>query len=72
MSVDHPFFKILFIYLERGDRKEKEMERNINVWLPLNIPNWGLGPQPRHVPRLGIKLAMLWFAGRRSIFHFYY
>ena len=42
-------------------------------------PNWGPGPQPRHVPWLEIKLATLWFAGwhsihwatpARAIFHF--
>ena len=25
-------------------------------------PHWGPGPQPRHVPWLGIELATLWFA----------
>ena len=41
-----PFFKkILFIYfLERGEGKEKERERNIGVWLPLVCPL--LGTQP--------------------------
>ena len=47
------FFKIyifyLFIFREVGGR-EKERERNINVWLPFTGPNWGPGPQPRHVP----------------------
>ena len=32
------FEKILFIYLERGERKNKERERNINVWFPLTCP----------------------------------
>ena len=33
------FFKILFIYfLDRGEGREKERERNINVWLPLERP----------------------------------
>ena len=27
-------------------------------------PNWGPGPQPRHVSGLGIKPVTLWFAGR--------
>ena len=30
------FFKILFIFRERG--REGERERNINVWLPLECP----------------------------------
>ena len=32
----------------------------------LCAPYWGPGPQPRHVPWLGIQPAMLWFAGRHS------
>ena len=28
----------LFIFLERGERREKEKVRNINVWLPLAHP----------------------------------
>ena len=24
-------------------------------------PHWGPGPQPRHVPRVGIELETLWF-----------
>ena len=31
------------------------------------VPNWGPGPQPRHVPWLGIKPATLWFTGQCSI-----
>ena len=33
----------------------------------LHAPYWGPGPQPRHVPWLGIKPATLWFAGWCSI-----
>ena len=43
------FLKILFIYFRQMGREE-ERERNISVWLPLAPPNWGPGPQPRHVP----------------------
>ena len=36
---------ILFIYfLERGEEREKERERNINVWLPLMCPLLGTWP----------------------------
>ena len=28
----------IYLFLERGERKEKERERNINVWLPLMHP----------------------------------
>ena len=31
----------LFIYLERGEGREKVRERNINVWLPLTWPPTG-------------------------------
>ena len=35
----HLFKKVLFIYfLERGEGREKERDRNINVWLPLMWP----------------------------------
>ena len=30
-------------------------------------PNWGHGPQPRHVPWLGIEPVTLWFLGQRSV-----
>ena len=48
----YSFLKKYFIYLflERGEGREKERERNINVWLPLHAPHWGSGLQPRHVP----------------------
>ena len=39
-------FSKYFIYLslERGERMEKEKERNINVWLPLAQPPLGTWP----------------------------
>ena len=41
----HFFKKILFIlFLERREGKEKERERNINVWLPLAHPLLGTWP----------------------------
>ena len=43
-------FLYLFNYFERREGKEKERERNINVWLPLTYPPLGPGLQPRHVP----------------------
>ena len=48
----------LFIFRQRGGR-EKEKERNINVWLPLTRPLWGPRLQPRHVPWLGTEPATL-------------
>ena len=37
------FFKrlYLFIFLDRGEGREKERKRNINVWLPLSRPLLG-------------------------------
>ena len=32
------FFEIFYLFLERGEGKEKERERNISVWLPLECP----------------------------------
>ena len=56
------FFILLFIYLflERGERSEKDRKRNINVWLPL-------AHNPDMYSRLGIEPATLWFAGWHSI-----
>ena len=39
------FFKdFISLFLERGARREKERERNINVWLPLMCPLLGTWP----------------------------
>ena len=46
--------------------REKEREKNINVWLPLVCPQLGTWPAISYVPQLGIELATLWFAGRCS------
>ena len=44
------FFKdCIYLFLERGEGREKEGRRNINVWLPFVHPQ-PPGPQPRHVP----------------------
>ena len=56
------FLDFIYSFLERGEEKEKERERNSNVWLPLVSPVWASGLQPRHVPWLGIELETLWFA----------
>ena len=39
----------LFLFLDRGEWRGKERERNINMWLPLAHPYWGPGLQPRHL-----------------------
>ena len=39
------FFKdFIYSFLERGEGKDKERERNINVWLPLTCPPLGTWP----------------------------
>ena len=62
------FFKdFICLFLERGEEKEKERERNIMCGCLLCAPHWGPGPQPRHVPWLGTEPATLWFVGPHSV-----
>ena len=35
------FLKIFYLFLEKGEEREKEKERNINVWLPVICPSIG-------------------------------
>ena len=37
----------IYLFLERGEAKEKEKERNINVWLPLTHTLLGIWPIPQ-------------------------
>ena len=48
-------FKRFYLFLERGEGREQEKEKNINVWFLSRSPHWGPGLQPRHVPWLGIE-----------------
>ena len=34
----------MYLFLERGEGREKEKERNINVWLPPSCPQLGIWP----------------------------
>ena len=44
----HIFFKgFIYLFLERGEGKEKEREKNIYVWLPLMHPLLGTWPATR-------------------------
>ena len=38
------FLDFIYLFLERVERKEKERERNISVWLPLTCPLVGTWP----------------------------
>ena len=41
----------IYLFLERGEGKEKERETNINVFgCILRTPYWRPGPHPKHVP----------------------
>ena len=45
LSADMEFFKdFIYLFLERGEGREKEREKNINVWLPLGCPLLGTWP----------------------------
>ena len=38
------FLKRFYLFLERGEGREKERKKNINVWLPLTCPLLGTWP----------------------------
>ena len=42
--VDSFFFLRLYLFLERGEGRKEERERNINVWFPLAHPQLGTWP----------------------------
>ena len=42
-----------YLFLERGEEKEKERERNISVWLPLLCPTLGTWPETQVCALLG-------------------
>ena len=41
LSTFFKFLKKFYLFLERGEGREKERERNINVWLPFTLPRLG-------------------------------
>ena len=67
-KIQSSFFKNLFIYLflERGEGRERGRETSMCGCLSHTF-HWGPGPQPRHVPWLGIEPVTLWFADWHSI-----
>ena len=61
------FFKgFIYLFLETGEGREKGRETSICGCLS-RAPYWGPGPQPKHVPWLGIELVALWFTGEHPI-----
>ena len=64
------FKDFIYLFFERGERREKNRERNIDMrekhqWVASCMSlDWGPTPQSRHVPWQGIKLATLCFRGQ--------
>ena len=68
LHLDFFFLNILFIYFSREGKGGRKKGRETSVCGCLShAPYWGPGPQPRHVPRLGIELVTLCFAVWQSI-----
>ena len=61
-----PFKKRFYLFNFRGEGKEIGRETSKCGWLSY-APYWEPGPQPRHVPWVGIELATLWFSDWCSI-----
>ena len=66
------FFLRFCLFLERWEGREEEGEkpqcvRDTSISCLLQASSWGPGPQPRHVPWLGIELGTFLFSGWRSI-----
>ena len=59
------FFLRFYLFLERGEGRKRGRETSVYDCL-LHTPYWRLGPQPRHVPWLGVEAATLWFTGWHS------
>ena len=66
-KTDLCFKDFIYLFLERGERKEQERERNINVQekdgLPLSHPQLGTWPATQDVPQPRIKPATFLPAG---------
>ena len=56
----------LFIFREGKGRRKRGRETSVCGSFSLT-PHWGPGPQSRHVLRLGIEPAILWFRGQHSV-----
>ena len=56
-----------YLFSDRGEGRKRGRETSVCGCLSC-APYWGPGPQPRHVPPLGMGPAMTtWFAGGHSI-----
>ena len=61
------FKDFIYLFSERGVAKEKEKERNINVWLPFTCPLLWTWPATQACALTGNRAATPWFADLRSI-----
>ena len=63
------FLKIiyLFIYLERREGREKERERNVNVWLPLARTKLETWPETQAHALTGNQTSALSVTGQHSV-----
>ena len=65
-SLSEYFFQdFIYLFLDRGDGMGKRGRETSICGCLLHAPQ--PGPQPRHVPWVGIKPVTLWFSGRCSI-----
>ena len=60
------FLDFIYLFLERVEGRMTGRETPMCGCLSCTLYR-GPGPQPRHVPWLGMELATLWFTGRHSI-----
>ena len=61
------FLKRFYLFLERGEGREKERGKHQCVVASQEPPTGDLAGNPGMCPDLEIKPATLWFAGQRSI-----
>ena len=61
------FFKRFYLFLGRQEGREKKRREASMCGCFSHAPDWGPGPQPRHVPWLGNEPVSLWFAGWCSV-----
>ena len=67
-TIDFLNFKKDFTYLREGGREEEREGEETSMCGCLSCAlHWGPGPQPRHVPWLGIEPLTFGFSGRCSI-----
>ena len=63
------FFKyFIYLFLDRGKGGRKRGRETSMCGCLSHHPSWGPGPQPRHVPWLGIEPVTLWFTGQHLVY----